>query len=334
MTTTMRALRVQGYGPGDGIVLDRIARPDPGPGQLRVRVDAAGISFVDLLVARGGYQVRANPPFTPGSEFSGVVDAIGAQAVTTLKVGDRVCSSGPGAWAEFLCADARALVALPAGASAVDTAVIVMPYATALHGLRDRGQLQAGETLLVLGAAGSVGHAAVQLGRLMGARVLAGASSAARRDAALAAGAHEVVDTGSDGWKDRVKALAGSDGVDVVFDPVGGAATDTAFRTLGWTGRHLMVGFASGSIGALKTNLSIVKGASLVGVDIRQLGEREPARLATLRQEVVGLYLAGTIRPPVAAVLPLERHAEATALVQDRGTVGRVLLSMEDSARS
>ena len=325
----MKALRVHGYGPQDGIVLDEVPLPEPGPGQLRVRVAACGISFVDLLLARGGYQVRPEPPFVPGSEFCGVVDAIGADTVTPLAVGDLVCGTRQGAWAEAICIAADRAHRLPAHAPPVEAAVLVAPYATALHALQDRAHLSAGETVLVLGASGSVGHAAVQLARHAGARVIAAASSPEKRAAAEAAGAEATVDSSAADWKDAVKALAGRNGVDVVVDTVGGEATDAAFRTLGWEGRHLMVGFAGGQIGALKTNLAIVKGAALIGVDFRQAGERNPARAAALREQVVSLYARGEIGPVVHRVLPVGRFAEAAALAQERATLGRVVFSFE-----
>ncbi|MFT3820834.1 MAG: NADPH:quinone oxidoreductase family protein [Rubrivivax sp.] len=323
----MRALRVHGYGPGDGIVLDEMPLPAPGAGQLRLRVQACGISFVDLLLARGGYQLRPEPPFVPGSEFCGVVDAIGPGTATPLQVGDLVCGTRQGAWAEHLCIDAGRAHRVGAGTPAAEAAVLVAPFATALYALRERGHARAGDTVLVLGAGGGVGHAAVQMARQLGVRVIAAASDAAKRAAAQAAGADALVDSAQPDWKDAVKALAGPRGVDLVFDTVGGDTTDAAFRTLGWGGRHLMVGFAGGRIGALKTNLAIVKGAALVGVDFRQAGERDPAAAAALREEVVALHAQGRIRPLLHRVLPVERFAEAAALAQDRATIGRVVFT-------
>jgi NADPH2:quinone reductase len=208
-----------------------------------------------------------------------------------------------------------------------ETAGLVAPYATALYALRERAQLQSGETLLVLGATGSVGHAAVQLGKVLGARVLAVASSPAKRTAAREAGADEVLSaTGS--WKDDVKVLTGPRGVDVVLDTIGGDATDAAFRTLGWGGRHLMVGFAGGKIGALKSNLAIVKGASLIGVDFRQAVERDPDTASNIKHQVMRLYEEGLIRPRVHAIVDWSRFADAAAMVHDRTTLGRVVLSL------
>lgn len=323
----MQALQVHGYGAGDGIVPGELPLPAPGPGQLRVRVAACAISFVDLLLARGGYQVRPEPPFVPGSEFSGIVDAIGPGTATPLRPGDAVCGTRQGAWAAFICVDVDRAHRLGAGAPLAEAAALMAPFATALYALRERGRARAGDTVLVLGAGGGVGHAALQIARVLGLRTIAAASDAAKRAAAQAAGADALVDSTRPDWKDTVKAAAGARGVDLVFDTVGGDATDAAFRTLGWGGRHLMVGFAGGRIGALKTNLAIVKGAALVGVDFRQAGERDPAAAAALRDEVVALHAQGRIRPLLHTVLPVERFAEAAALAQDRATVGRVVFT-------
>ncbi|MEO8298625.1 MAG: NADPH:quinone oxidoreductase family protein [Burkholderiales bacterium] len=322
----MKTLLVRGYGPEDKILLEDTPAPAPRAGEVQVRVHAAGVSFVDLLVARGGYQVRPPVPFVPGSEFSGVVHALGEGTDGTLKVGDRVCGTRQGAWAEYISLPQAMVLPLPAEADFVASSVLLASYFTALYALRERGQLRAGETLLVLGASGGVGHAAVQIGKVLGARVFAAASTAAAREAARAAGADETVDSASPDWKDQVKALAPK-GVDVVYDPVGGDATDAGFRTLGWNGRLLMIGFAGGQIGQLKTNLSIVKGASLVGVDARQFGEREGAHAAQVRRDVVALYEQGRIKPMVGHVFPVERFSEAEAKMGDRALFGRVVLT-------
>lgn len=322
----MKALRVHGFGPGDGIVVDDIPVAEPAAGEVRVRVRACGIAYVDLLVARGQYQMKPPVPFVAGSEFSGVVDAVGPDTETTLKPGDPVCGVRQGAWAEYICVPAERVHRLRTGAHDIEAAVVAAAYGTALYALRNRGCLRAGETLLVLGSSGGVGHAAVQLGRWMGARVIAGASTSAKRQAARQAGASETFDTSGD-WKDEVKLLAGSGGVDVCFDPVGGAATDTAFRTLGWEGRHLMIGFAGGDIPALKTNLAIIKGASLIGVDARQFGIKRPHEAAAIQRECVALFGDGAIRPRVHAVMPVQRFAEAAEQVADHATCGRVLFT-------
>jgi NADPH2:quinone reductase len=321
----MQTLRVHDF--AEGLRLDTLPDATPGPGEVCVHVGACGVSFFDMLISRGGYQWRPPLPFVVGSEFAGVVDALGNGAEGSFAVGDRVCgSTSIGAWTQRLCVPVNAIHLVAPQASIEEAAVLCMPYGTSLYALRERGRLQPGETVLVLGATGSVGHAAVQLARALGARVIGAVTGAAKRAAALEAGAQEVVDLADEGWKDRVKALAGSRGVDVVFDPVGGALMDTAFRTLGWGGRHLVVGFAGGQIGSLRGNLTIVKGASLVGVDIRQFRERDPDAAGRLLHDIAALHQDGRIAPRIAARFPLERHAEAFALAQDRQTLGRVLL--------
>lgn len=320
----MQALRVHAF--DQPLQCDSLPPPAPGAGEVRVRVQACGISFFDLLIARGGYQWRPPLPFTVGSEFAGTVEALGP-GVDSLAVGDRVGGSvSIGAWTTQLCVSASALHPVAPGAALDEAAVLFMPYGTALYALRERGHLQPGETLLVLGATGTVGAAAVQLGKALGARVIAGATGAAKCAAVLAAGADAAVDLAAADWKDQVKALAGPGGVDVVADPVGGACTDTAFRTLGWGGRHLVLGFASGSIGQLKGNLTIVKGGSLVGVDLRQFRERQPDAARRLMQDVAALHRDGRIRPLITARWPLAQHAQACAQAGERSTVGRVLL--------
>ncbi len=321
----MQSLRVHAF--DQPLQVDALQSPEPSAGEVRVRVQACGISFFDLLIARGGYQWRPPLPFTVGSEFAGVVEALGPGSDSLLAVGDRVGGSvSIGAWTQQLCVPASALHQVAPGAPLDEAAVLFMPYGTALYALRERGQLQAGETLLVLGATGTVGAAALQLGRVMGARVIGAATGLAKCEALRAAGADAVVDLADADWKDRVKALAGPNGVDVVADPVGGSFTDTAFRTLGWGGRHLVLGFASGQIGTLRGNLTIVKGASLIGVDLRQFRERQPEAARRLMQDVAALHRDGKIRPLVTARWPLAQHAQACAQAGDRATVGRVLL--------
>jgi NADPH2:quinone reductase len=321
----MPSLRVHAF--DQPLQVDALPAAEPGPGEVRVHVQACGISYFDLLIARGGYQWRPPLPFTGGSEFAGTVEALGPGTDGVLAVGDRVGGSvSIGAWTQQLCVPASGLHRVAPQAPLDEAAVLFMPYGTSLYALRERGQLQPGETLLVLGATGTVGAAALQLGRVLGARVIGAATGAAKCAAVRAAGADAVVDLADADWKDQVKALAGPNGVDVVADPVGGAFTDTAFRTLGWGGRHLVLGFASGQIGSLRGNLTIVKGASLVGVDLRQFRERQPDAARRLMQDVAALHRDGRIQPLIAARWPLAQHVQACAQAGDRATVGRVLL--------
>lgn len=297
----------------------------PGPGEVRIAVKAAGVSFVDVLVSEGRYQVRPPAPFVPGSECAGVVEALG-EGVRGFAVGDKVAATGwAGMFAEAVNAPAQAVWPMPAGLSFEEAAVLVVSYTTSWHGLVDRGALKAGETLLVLGAGGATGLAAVQIGRHLGARVIASASSEAKRAAALAAGADAAVDARSSDWREAVKAAAGGKPIDVVFDPVGGEATERAFRTLGWKGRHLVVGFPGG-IPTLPTNLPLLKSASLVGVNISQLGAAEPELARANHQQVLALAAAGVFKPLIGRTYPLERFAEAMAAAAAGEGAGRIVL--------
>ncbi|PZQ01400.1 MAG: zinc-binding alcohol dehydrogenase [Variovorax paradoxus] len=320
----MQALRVHAF--DQPPQLDTLPSPEPAVSEVRVRVQACGISFFDLLIARGAYQWKPPLPFTVGSEFAGTVDALGPGS-TGFAIGDRVCGTlSIGGWADQVCVAAGALQHVAPQAAIDEAAVLLTPYGTALYALRERGQLQAGETVLVLGATGSIGDAAVQTAKALDARVIAAVSGPAKQTTARLAGADEVVDVQSADWKDAVKALAGPRGVDVVLDPVGGEAMDTAFRTLGWGGRHLVVGFAGGSIGSLKANLCIVKGASLIGVDLRQYRERQPEAMHRLLADVTALHGQGRIRPRIAAHFPLAQAEQAFAMAGARTTTGRVVL--------
>ena len=323
----MKALQTHGIASLDQLRLDDLLEPEPAAGQIRVRVQASAIAFVDLLLARGGYQIRPALPFSPGSEYAGVVDAVGPGTVTDLQPGDAVAGlMFVGAWREQVCVDPRTVQRLPPGTAPEQGALIPAPYATSLYALDQRGHLAPGETVLVLGAAGGVGWAAVELAKAMGARVIAAASTQAKRDAVREAGADAVINPRDGDWKDQVKQLTGGRGVDVVVDPVGGEATETAFRTLGWGGRHLVIGFAAGSIPKLPANLALLKGAALVGVDVRQFGERQPDAKAANLQRVFALYAEGRLKPRIAQVLPVAQYREAIALAQASDTVGRVVL--------
>lgn len=323
----MKALRVHGFEGWHQWSLDEVPEPQPGPGQVRIAVEAVAPSFVDLLYARGGYQLKPPLPGIPGSEFCGVVDACGAGVDARLAPGTRVAGSTfGGVWAERVCADASKLQVLHDGAVAAEAAGLVGPYGTAHYALVGRAGLRAGETVFVLGAAGAVGMAAVQVAKSLGAQVIAGASGAPKGQAAREAGAEAVVDLSLPSWRDALRAVAPGGAVDVVLDPLGGDYTEPAFRSLRWGGRHLMVGFAGGGIPALRGNLALLKGASLVGVDCRQFIEREPEAAAANQAAVGALYARGALRPRVSAVHPMARWREAMEQLEDRRTIGRVVL--------
>jgi NADPH2:quinone reductase len=301
---------------------------DPGPpgsGQVRIALEAAGVSFVDVLVSEGRYQAVPPTPFVPGSECAGRVEAVG-EGVDGVSVGQKVIAiAWGGVFAEKVLAPASSVWPMPQGLSFEEAAVLSSSSTTAWYALVDRGELKRGETLLVLGAGGSTGVAAVQLGRHLGARVIASASSEAKRALALAVGAHAAVDTGSPGWRDEVKAANGGKPLDVVFDPVGGEATERAFRCLGYKGRHLVVGFPGG-LTRLPTNLPLLKSASLVGVNVQGLIDCEPERMASNSAKILALAAAGVFRPQIARTYPLEQFAQAMADAAKGEAPGRIVL--------
>jgi NADPH:quinone reductase len=299
----------------------------PGPQEVRIAVRAAGVSFVDVLTAEGKHHVQPAVPFIPGSEFSGIIEQLGA-AVTGLAVGDAVIGTRfGGIFADVLNLRASNVWPSPAGMSFEEAAVFPVSYTTSWHALIDRGRLRAGETLLILGAAGATGFAAVQFGKDLGARVIASASGAAKRQAALAGGADAVVDSHAAHWREDVAAANNGKPIDVVYDPVGGSATDTAFRTLGYDGRHLIVGFPAG-IASVRTNLPLLKASSLTGVNLRQFGERFPEHAEANRRQVYALAGAGHFRPVVAARFPLEAFAAAMEAAYSGRSAGRIVLLM------
>ncbi len=323
-----RAVVAEAFGPPETFALRDHDPGLPKPTQIRVSLKAAGISFVDVLTAGGCYQVKPPLPFIPGSEGAGVVEAIG-EDIEDFAVGQRVSVSGwGGIFADCINLPARAVRPIPDSMTFAEAAVFPVSYATAWHALVQRGRLQASEALLVLGAGGATGYAAIQVAKHLGATVIASASSEAKRALALAGGADAIVDTLSPSWRDDVKAANGGKSVDVVFDPVGGDATEPAFRSLAWNGRLLVVGFPGG-IASIRTNLALVKGASLIGVDIRQFGIFEPDLAEANRDAIFALAGQGELRPAIAASYPLDQFAIAMQLAATGKLAGRVVLTMD-----
>lgn len=281
---------------------------------------------MDQLLVKGRYQIQPALPFVQGTEFCGVITACGSNAAQRLQVGQWVTGTVFGsAWAEQVCAPWTAVAPLAPSDDVKAACTLPITYATAMYALKRRGDLQAGETVLVLGALGGVGMAAVQVAKAMGARVIAGVSGRVKCSAALRLGADFSVDTSEAGWRAELAVFA-KRGVDVVVDPVGGDLTDTAFRTLCWGGRHLMVGFAQGAIPALRANLPLLKGASLIGVDVRQFREREPQAAWENLSEVVDLFSRGLLKPELSGVYPARAWATAMEAAARRETMGRVVL--------
>jgi NADPH2:quinone reductase len=327
---TMRAVGCTAFGPLEGLALAEVPRPSPKAGEVLIRVRAAGVSFLDCLIAQGKYQVKPPLPFAPGSEFAGEVAALG-EGVTGLAPGQRVIGSGfVGGLAEYAISPAAGTTPIPAGMDFVDAAGFRINYATAWHALVDRAEAKAGESLLVLGAAGAVSAAAIEVGRLLGLHVIAAASTEAKRAYALGLGAAAAVDYTAADWRDRLKEIAGAKGVDIVFDPVGGPYAEPAFRSLAWKGRHLVVGFAAGTIPALPFNLALLKGASLVGVDVARFGMmHEPAKSQANNAKLLALFAEGKLKPEPGTIVPFGRFADAFAMVAGRAAVGRVVVTID-----
>ncbi|MFM6932686.1 MAG: NADPH:quinone oxidoreductase family protein [Novosphingobium sp.] len=323
-----RAVIADQFGPPDTYALREYDPGQPGEGQLRVAIKAAGVSFVDVLTARGEYQFKPPLPYVPGSEYAGVVEVVGA-GVADFAVGDRVFGSGMGGiFAEAGLFNAANVSKIPSALDFAEAAVFPVNYQTAWHALLDRAAAKAGESLLVLGAAGGTGYAAIEVGKYLGLHVIASASSPEKQAVAKAGGADAVVTTGAADWRDQVKAANGGKDVDIVFDPVGGDATDLAFRTLGYGGRHLVIGF-TGGLTALKTNLPLLKCASLVGVQMRGHAINRPEEAAANRVKVMELAAEGHFHPAIAAKFPLEDYVAATELAFSGKAAGRVVLEME-----
>ena len=301
--------------------------PRPGPGEVVIRIAACGLGYVDALVALGRYQVKPPLPHTPGQEAGGVIEAVG-EGVVGLANCDRVMASVRGGFAEFARAPAAMTTRIPDQMSFAQAAGFRINYLTALHGLRDRAALARGEWLLVFGAAGGVGSAAVQLGALLGAEVIAAASSEEKRAFATAHGAAHAIDTSQEGWRDRLKALTDGKGPDVIFDPVCGPLFEPAFRSLRWGGRHLVVGFAGGPIPALPVNLSLMKGAALIGVDVRQFLLFEAAKAAAHLEELLSWVAEGRLAPIVGRTFALEEFAPALEFALSGQGLGKTVVEI------
>ncbi|MCX7865116.1 MAG: NADPH:quinone oxidoreductase family protein [Novosphingobium sp.] len=323
-----RAVIADEFGPPEAYELRERDPGPPGEGEVRVAIRFAGISYVDVLTAMGKYQFKPPLPFIPGSEASGIIEAVGP-GVEGFAVGDRVMVGGMGGqFAEANNFAARTVTKVPDAMSLETAAVFSVNYGTARHALVDRGRARPGETLLVLGAAGGTGFAAVQIGKHLGLRVIASASSEAKRAAALAGGADAVIETGAPDWREQVKAANDGKPIDIVFDPVGGDMTELAFRTLGYDGRHLVIGFTAG-IARLPTNLPLLKCASLVGVQMLGQSIHRPEEAEANRRATLALGATGALKPLIAARYPITEYAAAMNEAFSGKAAGRVLLTME-----
>jgi NADPH2:quinone reductase len=300
--------------------------PQPKTGEALIEIKAASLNFPDLLIVQDKYQLKPALPFVPGSEYAGIVQAVG-ENVTHLKVGQHVaCLSGTGGFATHTLAPAALCMPLPAGFPFVDAAAFVMTYATSYHALRDRAQLKAGETVLVLGAAGGVGTSAIQIAKSLGARVIAAASTDEKCALCKSIGGDASINYTTENLREAVKALTNGTGPDVIYDPVGGDFTEPAFRSIAWRGRYLVVGFASGPIPALPLNLALLKGASIVGVFWGDFAKREPQANAAMMMKLTQWYEQGKIKPVIDRTLPMADLKAAYAYMSSRSVKGKLVM--------
>ncbi len=324
----MRALLCKEYGPPESLVLEDVAEPELGPGQLRIAIKACGINFPDLLIISGKYQLQPPMPFSPGAELAGEVIEVAAD-VADFAPGQRVAAvSLFGGMAEQICVDARAVVPVPDGVDYVTAAAFLLTYGTAYHALRQRADLQANETLAVLGAAGGVGLAAVEIGKMMGATVIAAASSAEKLELASEYGADHLINYTDAGLKEGIKEITAGRGADVVFDPVGGELFGQCLRAVAWRGRILVIGFTSGEIPVVPANLTLLKGSSVVGVFWGRFTEEEPETNARNTALLFGLLREGKLKPHVSETYPLEGATSALQAIAARRAKGKLVIEI------
>lgn len=324
----MKALLSKEPGPPSTMVMEEIDDPVARAGEVIVKVHIAALNFFDCLIIEDKYQFKPPRPFSIGAEMAGVVESVG-EKVTKFKPGDRVCGYIQGGTArEKIAAPPNALSIIPEGVSDEQAACLMVTYGTSYHGLKDRGELKKGETLAVLGASGGVGQAAVELGKIMGAKVIACASSDEKLAFARECGAAETVNYSTEDLKTRLKELTGGNGVDVIYDPVGGDFAEAAFRSIAWQGRFLVIGFASGPIPRIPLNLPLLKGADLRGVFWGAFTARQAEDNARNIDDLLGWLADGTLKPHVDSVFPLEEGAAALEKIASRNVKGKVLLKV------
>jgi NADPH:quinone reductase len=322
----MKAIVCTHFGPPEELEFVDVPEPQPGPGEVVVRIKAAALNFFDLLIIAGKYQNKPPFPFSPASEFAGIVERVGT-GVTAFEPGDRVMgSTGWGAAREAIATGADRLVKIPDNLDFERASGLTVTYATTLYGLRERGELKAGETLVVLGASGGVGLAAIEIAKIIGARVIACASSDEKLAFARSHGADETVNYATENLRDALKRLGGARGIDVVYDPVGGAYAEPALRSLGWEGRYLVIGFAAGEIPKIPLNLVLLKSCDIRGVIWGAWALRDPQGQRALMQEIVQWCAEGKLSAHVHAVYPLADAANALKAIADRKVMGKIVL--------
>lgn len=324
----MKAVLCKAFGPADTLVIEEVNSPEIKKNEVLLDVHAAGINFPDTLIIEGKYQFKPPFPFSPGGEAAGVISAVG-EKVSHLQVGQRVMAlTGWGSCAEQVAVPAYNILPMPEGMDFPTAAAFSMTYGTAIHALKQRGALQEGETLLVLGASGGVGLAAIEIGKAMGARVIAAASSAEKLEVARQAGADELINYHDEDVRERLKTLTKGQGVDVIIDPVGGDLFETVFRSIAWNGRMLVIGFASGTIPSLPANLPLLKGAAVIGVFWGAFAQRQPQDNVANFQQLFAWYAQGKLKPLVSQTFPLEETAAAINTLGARKAVGKLVIKV------
>lgn len=325
----MKAVLCKAFGPAENLVVEDLDSPQIKKGEVLLDVHAAGVNFPDTLIIEGKYQFKPPFPFSPGGEAAGMVAAVG-EKITHLKVGDRVMAlTGWGSFAEQVAVSGQNVLPIPTEMDFTTAAAFSMTYGTSMHALKQRANLQPGETLLVLGASGGVGLAAVEIGKAMGARVIAAASTNEKLEIARKAGADELINYSEASLRERLKELTDGQGVDVIYDPVGGKLFEEAFRSIAWNGRMLVVGFAAGGeIPALPANLPLLKGASLIGVFWGAFAQRQPQDNAANFKQLFAWYAEGKLKPLVSQTFALEQAAEAIDTLGQRKAVGKLVVKV------
>jgi NADPH:quinone reductase len=322
----MKAVLCKSFGPPESLVIEDVEPTKPGNDQVVIRVKACGVNFPDTLIIQGKYQSKPPFPFIPGSEVAGTIKEVG-EGVDHVKVGDRVIAfTGLGGFAEEVVADAPRLILMPRNMEFTTASAFVMTYGTSHHALKDRAQLKQGETLLVLGAAGGVGLAAVEIGKVIGAHVIAAASSDEKLEICRQHGADEVINYSKEDLRDRIKQLTGGKGVDVAFDPLGGDYSEPVLRSMAWGGRFLVIGFASGDIPRIPLNLPLLKVYSIVGVFWGSFMERDPKHGQENLKELLKWFAEGKLKPHVSATYTFEHIADALNDLMERKVTGKAVL--------
>ena len=325
----MKAVLCKAFGPPESLVIEEVEPLKPGKGQVVISVKACGVNFPDTLIIQGKYQSKPPFPFIPGSEVAGVVKELG-EGVDTTKIGEKVMAFiGMNGFAEEAVANEFQIVPMPHNLDFASASAFLLTYGTSHHALKDRAQLRSGETLLVLGAAGGVGLAALEIGKVMGAKVIAAASSDEKLEVCRQHGADEIINYSTEDLRDRIKQLTGGKGVDVAFDPLGGSFSEPVLRSMAWGGRFLVIGFASGDIPRIPLNLPLLKACSIVGVFWGAFMEREPKHGRENIQELITWVNEGKLKPHVSATYPLEHVAEALNDLMERKVTGKAVLVTE-----